>query len=195
MSDNTTPAAPQGVASDELPNCAVCGNSYLAIKTHIYKDKREFIYCDCCGAMADRKTWMLVTPARQPVGTLKNSTLRQRDQRAQQVLAMLKEQGAQWSLSQRDEPGVLTIRMQSDVFVEFVDSIAALATPATEPAAPVPEAWSNVWDEFRPPLSEVVARMHKVRGTSALGQTFVNDLNQLVDAADQMLKALEQRKA
>lgn len=34
-----------------------CGNDYLAIRTDIYKDKREFVYCDVCGALADRKTW------------------------------------------------------------------------------------------------------------------------------------------
>jgi len=38
-----------------------CGNSYLAIRTDLYKDKREFIYCDCCGAMADRETWHRAT--------------------------------------------------------------------------------------------------------------------------------------
>ena len=44
------------MASDAIPDRR-CGNSYLAIRTDIYKDGREFIYCDCCGALADRKTW------------------------------------------------------------------------------------------------------------------------------------------
>lgn len=42
--------------SDQIETCR-CGNDYLAIRTDIYKDKREFIYCDVCGALADRKTW------------------------------------------------------------------------------------------------------------------------------------------
>ncbi len=42
----------------DLPSCATCDNSYLAIRTDVYKDKREFVYCDCCGAMADKATWM-----------------------------------------------------------------------------------------------------------------------------------------
>lgn len=44
--------------TDELKTCPHCDNPYLAIRTDVYKDKREFIYCDCCGAMADRKTWV-----------------------------------------------------------------------------------------------------------------------------------------
>ena len=43
--------------NDDLKTCPHCDNPYLAIRTDVYKDKREFIYCDCCGAMADRKTW------------------------------------------------------------------------------------------------------------------------------------------
>jgi hypothetical protein len=39
--------------------CKSCGNEYLASRTDVYKDKRPFIYCDCCGAIADRKTWYL----------------------------------------------------------------------------------------------------------------------------------------
>ena len=39
--------------------CKTCGNEYLASRTDVYKDKRPFIYCDCCGAMADSKTWYL----------------------------------------------------------------------------------------------------------------------------------------
>ena len=39
--------------------CKTCGNTYLASRTDVYKDKRPFIYCDCCGAMADSKTWYL----------------------------------------------------------------------------------------------------------------------------------------
>lgn len=48
--------------SKELHDCH-CGNSYLAVRTDLYKDKREFVYCDCCGALADRKTWRLATTA------------------------------------------------------------------------------------------------------------------------------------
>ena len=43
------------------------------------------------------------------------------------------------TLRNATSPGVLTIRMQSDVFVEFVDSIAALA-PAREKSEPAPVA-------------------------------------------------------
>lgn len=42
--------------TDQIETCR-CGNDYLAIRTDIYKDKREFVYCDVCGALADRKTW------------------------------------------------------------------------------------------------------------------------------------------
>ncbi len=34
-----------------------CGNEYLAIRTDVYKDKREFVYCDCCGALGTVKLW------------------------------------------------------------------------------------------------------------------------------------------
>lgn len=53
------------MSNKELPDCS-CGNSYLAIRTDIYKDKREFIYCDCCGAMATRDLWCAALAA-QPV--------------------------------------------------------------------------------------------------------------------------------
>lgn len=46
-----------------LPDCPVCANAYLAIRTDIYKDKREFVYCDCCGAMATVPLW---TAAQSP---------------------------------------------------------------------------------------------------------------------------------
>jgi len=42
---------------EEIPNCPACGNNYLAIRTDISKDGREFIYCDCCGALATRNIW------------------------------------------------------------------------------------------------------------------------------------------
>ena len=47
----------QGEAS-----CGTCGNPCLAVRTDVHKDKREFMYCDCCGAMADRKTWNRAHP-------------------------------------------------------------------------------------------------------------------------------------
>lgn len=46
--------------------CKTCGNEYLASRTDIYKDKRPFIYCDHCGAMADSKTWYLTHGVAQP---------------------------------------------------------------------------------------------------------------------------------
>ena len=42
---------------DDVPDCGTCGNSYLAIRTDVYKDKRPFVYCDCCGSMGDLKLW------------------------------------------------------------------------------------------------------------------------------------------
>lgn len=51
--------AAQPVQEPSPGACKVCGNEYLASRTDIYKDKRPFIYCDCCGSMADRKTWYL----------------------------------------------------------------------------------------------------------------------------------------
>ncbi len=52
-----------------LGACKTCGNEYLATRTDVHKDKRPFIYCDCCGAMADSKTWYLThgTGPAQPV--------------------------------------------------------------------------------------------------------------------------------
>lgn len=44
-----------------LCDCPVCNNSYISIRTDIYKDKRQFVYCDVCGAMADIKLWELMT--------------------------------------------------------------------------------------------------------------------------------------
>ncbi len=58
----------------------------------------------------------------------------------------------------------------------------------------MPEAWHDVWDDFAPPISEVVARLRKTRGISGLGLTFANDLLQLLDAAEKMLAVLPQRK-
>lgn len=43
--------------NDDIADCGTCGNSYLAIRTDIYKDKRPFVYCDCCGSMGDLKLW------------------------------------------------------------------------------------------------------------------------------------------
>ena len=42
---------------EKIPDCGTCGNTYLAIRTDIYKDKRPFVYCDCCGSMGDLKLW------------------------------------------------------------------------------------------------------------------------------------------
>ncbi len=39
-----------------LKDCA-CGNPYITIRTDIYKDKREFVYCDVCGALGTLKLW------------------------------------------------------------------------------------------------------------------------------------------
>lgn len=57
MTTPTTTPAGEGGLSDEPQNCPQCENSYLAIRTDIYKDKREFVYCDCCGCLADRRVW------------------------------------------------------------------------------------------------------------------------------------------
>jgi transcription elongation factor Elf1 len=43
-------------------NCPECGNAHLAIRTDIYKDGREFVYCDCCGCLADRRVWDRIVP-------------------------------------------------------------------------------------------------------------------------------------
>lgn len=52
---------PPATASESLPNCPVCDNDYLAIRTDVYKDQREFVYCDCCGATATRQLWVLAS--------------------------------------------------------------------------------------------------------------------------------------
>lgn len=54
------PTKPYGHKMTANPNevqPCMCGNTYLSIRTDIYKGKREFIYCDCCGAMATRTLW------------------------------------------------------------------------------------------------------------------------------------------
>ena len=54
----------------ELADC-LCGNSYLAIRTDIYKDKRQFVYCDCCGALTTRDLWgCWVKPVREHIGRM-----------------------------------------------------------------------------------------------------------------------------
>lgn len=40
--------------------CPECDNEYLAVRTDIYKDKRKFVYCDCCGFLLQEKSWYLV---------------------------------------------------------------------------------------------------------------------------------------
>lgn len=45
--------------TQEIPDCPNCNNQYLAIRTDIYKDKREFIYCDQCGSVATRSLWVM----------------------------------------------------------------------------------------------------------------------------------------
>lgn len=45
--------------------CPECDNEYLAIRTDIYKDKREFVYCDCCGFLLQEKHWFLVSSAKE----------------------------------------------------------------------------------------------------------------------------------
>jgi hypothetical protein len=50
----------------ELLPCPECENEYLAIRTDIYKDQREFVYCDRCGCMTGKNVWNLIarrTPA------------------------------------------------------------------------------------------------------------------------------------
>lgn len=54
-------ASPSATDAQTLPNCPVCDNAYLAIRTDVYKDKREFVYCDCCGATATRQLWVLAS--------------------------------------------------------------------------------------------------------------------------------------
>ena len=85
------PAAPPSKGA--LPNCA-CGNQYLAIRTDIYKDGREFVYCDCCGALATRVMWerQALLPPRldaaevaKHVARLEASTFKD-DQRAAELL-------------------------------------------------------------------------------------------------------------
>jgi Protein of unknown function (DUF551) len=69
--------AQQAQEPDYPGACKTCGNTYLASRTDVHKDKRPFIYCDCCGAMADSKTWYLThgtapkqaVPAWQPIET------------------------------------------------------------------------------------------------------------------------------
>jgi hypothetical protein len=45
-----------------LQDCPECGNGYLAIRTDVYQDQRDFIYCDVCGCLADRRVWNRITP-------------------------------------------------------------------------------------------------------------------------------------
>jgi hypothetical protein len=52
--------------SEDLQDCPVCDNSYLAIRTDTYKDKRRVVYCDCCGLMSPEKVWNWIkNPAKQ----------------------------------------------------------------------------------------------------------------------------------
>jgi hypothetical protein len=46
---------------EQLQDCPNCGNSYLAIRTDMYKDEREFVYCDCCGCITERDVWNRVS--------------------------------------------------------------------------------------------------------------------------------------
>jgi len=50
---------------EQVTACPVCENEYLALRTDVYKDARPFVYCDCCGAMADKRTWLLAQIGRQ----------------------------------------------------------------------------------------------------------------------------------
>lgn len=45
---------------DKIKDCHCCGNNYLAIRKDIYKDGREFVYCDSCGAMATKDVWQMI---------------------------------------------------------------------------------------------------------------------------------------
>lgn len=42
---------------EQLQDCPNCGNAYLAIRTDIYKDGRDFVYCDCCGCITEKSVW------------------------------------------------------------------------------------------------------------------------------------------
>lgn len=61
----TQPTQAEAPSEREIPDCS-CGNSYLAIRTDVYKDGREFVYCDCCGAMATRDLWRAALATQQP---------------------------------------------------------------------------------------------------------------------------------
>lgn len=50
------------MSDEKLKDCHECGNEYLTIRTDIYKDKREFVYCDCCGLLAQKSVWNLIVP-------------------------------------------------------------------------------------------------------------------------------------
>jgi len=67
LETSTNQAQPQAAQPEQKPgSCKTCGNEYLASRTDVYKEKRPFIYCDCCGAMADSKTWYLTHGTAQP---------------------------------------------------------------------------------------------------------------------------------
>ena len=57
FADARSQKAVQASGYDDISDCGTCGNYYLAIRTDLYKDKRPFVYCDCCGSMGDLKLW------------------------------------------------------------------------------------------------------------------------------------------
>lgn len=60
-----------------MSKCPCCENEYLSIRTDFYKDSREFVYCDVCGAMADRRIWnMIPTRLNTKLGTVIGHTKR-----------------------------------------------------------------------------------------------------------------------
>lgn len=63
---------------------------------------------------------------------------------------------------------------------------AASPAPAAEPVRPA--GWDNQWDQFRPPLGDVVKRLRARRGLGSLGLEFVNDIGQLLAACESALE-------
>lgn len=55
-----------GNIETELLPCPECENYYLAIRDDLYRGKREFVYCDCCGCLAPKSVWNLIRRSTPP---------------------------------------------------------------------------------------------------------------------------------
>lgn len=123
-------------AAPQLLPCPECQNEYLAIRTDIYEDKREFVYCDCCGCIAVRSVWNAIrrtaAPVAEDVALPPKQTIDTPDFRA---LLRAHAKASEERFSRGDQAAIQAERNARDSLIAYIDGRAAGTTPAWDAVA------------------------------------------------------------